>query len=213
MDAIAAGTSEILNPEEYEGKHNQESVMTRSTDASRMKAQRVKARQLGMDGGAANYYKSVRVCATCYRVYSTLDAARELLQYQQEETAALGRSSHTRRRLGGSSVLTEGDGRSPLLEDVTAFESDVRSKAHTFGASRQSMSRATQRKAAAAHRRREREKLAEHSQSQRLQQNHGDKGGVGAPCSCQTFTDHRHQWEWRRWLRYVCRMDKSPTPS
>ena len=49
-----------------------------------------------MDGGAANYYKSVRVCATCHRVYSTLDAARELLQYQQEETAALGRSSHTK---------------------------------------------------------------------------------------------------------------------
>lgn len=109
MDKIAAGTSEIMNPEEYiEGKHNHESVMTKTTDASRMKVQRVKARQLGMDGGAANYYKSVRVCTTCYRVYSTLDAARELLQFQQEESAAALRSSQVRRLRGGSSVLTEG---------------------------------------------------------------------------------------------------------
>ena len=63
-------------------------------------------------------------------------------------------------------LLITGDGRSPLLEDVTAFESDVRTKAHTFGASRKSTSRAAQMKAAASHRRREREK--QHQQQSTL---------------------------------------------
>ena len=168
------GGSEILNPEEQQhgldvilatGAPQRESVETRFTDAHRMKVERVKARQMGMDGGAANYYKSVRVCSTCYCVYSTLDAARDILKMQQEASAISLPRTSTRivggRMMGdgGSSLLSihdqsHGHG-GPSMEDVSAFESSVRSKAHTFGASRRATSRAAQAKSQAAARRRQ----------------------------------------------------------
>ena len=46
----------------------------------------------------------------------------------------LGRSSH--KKTSWEECVSQRATVSPLLEDVTAFESDVRSKAHTFGASR-----------------------------------------------------------------------------
>ena len=151
------GGSELLNPEDLEFEKPRESVTTRSTDAHRMKVQKVKASQLGLDGGAANYYKTCRVCSTCYRVYTTLDAARDMLKMQQEAASMPrggGRGGGGRGRvMGGSSVLSNEYG-GPSLQDVDEFETSVRSKAHTFGASRRATNRAAQQKSQAAARRR-----------------------------------------------------------
>ena len=76
------------------------------------------------------------------------------------------------------------------------------------------MSRATQRKAAAAHRRRERENSLSTAKVNGYNRTMAHKDGVGAPCSCQTFTDHRRQWEWET-VAPLClpRMDQQyPTP-
>jgi DNA-binding response OmpR family regulator len=178
-----SGGSELLNPEDIESmviNQPRESVLTRSTDAHRMKVQRTKARQLGMDGGAANYYKSVRVCSTCYCVYSTLDAARDILNRQQmQHTEFLPRTSH--RVVGGSSVLTQDGG--PMLDDVSEFEDSVRSKAHTFGASRRATSRAAKHKAAARRREQDAQRDGYHHSHQRSasQYNSGDRSSVLLP--------------------------------
>ena len=56
----------------------------RTTSAHRYKARIIKDRQLGLEGGPSNYYRSVTVCASCYRVYCTLDRAREMLRAQED---------------------------------------------------------------------------------------------------------------------------------
>ncbi len=115
--------------------------LSRATDAYRMKVRRNMARQLGMDGGAANYYKSVRVCATCFRVYSTLDAARELLQFQQDGSAhfasrASVNVSSTSCRVENLAE-SEGPPKIPRGEAIRMFSDEVQVKAHLYGAPKQ----------------------------------------------------------------------------
>ncbi|CAK4608446.1 unnamed protein product [Aphanomyces euteiches] len=51
-----------------------------------------------VDGGTANYYRHVKVCPTCFAVYSMLDHSREMLAKQEEakklKTAASSDSFH-----------------------------------------------------------------------------------------------------------------------
>ena len=95
--------------------------VSRKTNAQRFKEHEVKRRNMGLEGGAANFYKSVQVCSHCYVVYSTLDRARDLLRMREDEA----RAAKAARRMAGSSV--------PLLEDMSSqFDADVRAQAHAL---------------------------------------------------------------------------------
>ena len=74
--------------------------VSRKTNAQRFKEHEVKRRNMGLEGGAANFYKSVQVCSHCYVVYSTLDRARDLLRMREDEA----RAAKAARRMAGSSV-------------------------------------------------------------------------------------------------------------
>merc|ERR1711871_124936 len=96
--------------------------VSRKTNAQRFKEHEVKRRNMGLEGGAANFYKSVKVCSHCYVVYSTLDRARELLRMREDEAKA----AKAARLMASSNV--------PLLEDMSSqFDADVRAKAHAMG--------------------------------------------------------------------------------
>ena len=96
--------------------------VSRTTNAQRQKMVEQKRATGGLEGGAANFYKSVKVCSHCYVVYTTLDRARELLRMREDEA----RAAKAARRMAQSTV--------PLLEDMSSqFDSDVRAKAHVMG--------------------------------------------------------------------------------
>ena len=99
-----------------------ETGVSRKTNAQRFKEHEVKRRNMGLEGGAANFYKSCKVCSHCYVVYSTLDRARELLRMREDEA----RAAKAARLMASSNV--------PLLEDMSSqFDADVRAKAHAMG--------------------------------------------------------------------------------
>ena len=98
-----------------------------------------------------------------------------------------GRGGGRGRVMGGSSVLSNEYG-GPSLQDVDEFETSVRSKAHTFGASRRATNRAAQQKSQAAARRRnaDRETDARGRSSvllPEIQQNYRGGGGGGSSSS------------------------------
>ena len=105
-----------------DGSQEITSGVARTTNAQRQKMIEQKKARGGLEGGAANFYKSVKVCAHCYVVYTTLDRAREILRMREEEA----RAAKAARRMAQSTV--------PLLEDMSSqFDADVRVRAHVMG--------------------------------------------------------------------------------
>ncbi|CAM9193873.1 unnamed protein product, partial [Choristocarpus tenellus] len=106
------------------------SRVLQETEASLMRQHARKREDDLLAGGAQNYYTSVRVCSTCFQVYTLLDRARLVLAQQavqqKAETAAYERSEyldparaatpgHRQRRRHCSGSLREG--RSEMVED------------------------------------------------------------------------------------------------